>query len=82
MNNINIGTFLLDVFDLIIGFFTTLYSLISVQITIPTFVANIVGLIFPSLELPATISLIALLGVTGVPIALAIGIYYIFKGPV
>lgn len=82
IENINIGTFIYETFNLIVGFFLTLYKLLSVGITIPQFVADIINSIFPNLQLPETISILSLLAVTGVPIALAIGIYYIFKGPV
>lgn len=82
IENINIGTFIYETFNLIVGFFSTLYKLLSVGITIPQFVADIINSIFPNLQLPETISILSLLAVTGVPIALAIGIYYIFKGPV
>lgn len=83
---INIGTFIWEVFNLITGFFTKLYALISARFDIPNSVINFIEPILqsidPSYTMPQSISIIGLLAVTGVPIALAIGIYYIFKSPI
>ena len=82
IENLNFGEFIFEIFGTFVNFFKTLYDLLSTSFAIPTFVSDIISLIFPDLQLPQTISIIGLLAVAGIPVAVGIGIYYIFKGPV
>ena len=82
IENLNFGEFIFEIFGTFVDFFKTLYDLLSKSFYIPDFVSNIISLIFPNLQIPQTISIIGLLAVVGIPIAVGIGIYYIFKGPV
>ena len=82
IENLNFGEFIYEIFGIFVTFFKALYELLSVSFTIPSFVTNIISQIFPSLQIPTTITLIGLLSVVGIPIAVAIGIYFILKGPI
>ena len=82
MIEFNAGTWIYDLFNLIIGFFSTLYTLLGARLVLPQFFVNIVSKILPNLSIPDSISILGLLSVVGVPIALAISIYYIFKSPI
>ncbi|MBO5870015.1 MAG: hypothetical protein J6Q89_04625 [Clostridia bacterium] len=88
ITEINAGELLLELFYKFIEFFTTLYKLMTYEIPFPQWLENIVRIIFPAInivfpvDIPDKISVIALLGVAGVPIAFALGIYYIVKGAI
>lgn len=82
IENLNFGEFIYELFGTFVNFFKVLYELLSTSFTIPSFVSNIISLIFPNLQLPQSITIIGLLAVAGIPVAVAIGIYFIFKGPV
>ena len=86
IESINIGTFIFETFNLIVGFFSKLYEMLSISIKVPellkTILNDILSLTFPNIVIPETISILTLLSVAGVPVALAIGIYFILKGPV
>lgn len=82
IENLNFGEFIYTIFGIFVTFFKTLYEMLSVSFTIPSFVTNIISQIFPNLQIPTTITLIGLLSVVGIPIAVAVGIYFILKGPI
>ena len=82
MIDFNTGTWLYDIFNLIVGFFTTLYTLLGARIDLPQFFVDIVSQILPNVTIPSSISILGLLSIVGVPVALAISIYYIFKSPI
>ena len=82
MSNINFGDFIYQLYQIFVNFFTTLYNLLSLEFDIPNFVVTVINKILPNLTIPESVSVLGLLAVTGIPIAIAIGIYFIFKGPV
>lgn len=81
IEEINIGGVILRFFWGAIDFFKTLYSFFSYEIHLPSFVTALIQQFYPNFGNPA-ISVWILLSGAGVVVALCIGIYYIFKGPV
>lgn len=81
ITELNIGDILLKFFDGVISFFNGLYGFFAYEITIPTFVKNVIHQ-FDSNFSASGISVWLLLSAGGAGIALAIGVYYIIKGPI
>lgn len=81
---INIGSFILNLFNGIIEFFATLYNLINYNILLPDWLKTILNSVFTALgqswTAPNEISVLGLISIIGAPIAFSLAIYYILKG--
>lgn len=78
---INIGEFIWTLFNNIISFFTTLYSYLTYQLTLPSVFTNALKALFSQLQdWDGTLSIMLLASGAGVIIALILMVYYIIKG--